>query len=94
MESMKLSKKNSLTVIGEEQERRTNTPKSTMGSENSGDVSVENLVRHLCEILGVLIEDILSKADSMPFLMRLFFKLIYEECHDKWGHILTKEIIF
>lgn len=42
------------------------------------------MISHMQDILEALIDSILLKSAGMPFLLRYFFKVLYQECMKKY----------
>lgn len=42
------------------------------------------MISHLLEILDAIIESIISKMNAMPYLLRTFIKILFEECSKKY----------
>jgi hypothetical protein len=42
------------------------------------------MIAHMHDILEAMIESIFGKLGAMPFLLRFFFKVLYQECMAKY----------
>jgi hypothetical protein len=42
------------------------------------------MITHMHDILEAMIESVFGKLGAMPFLLRFFFKILYQECMNKY----------
>lgn len=52
------------------------------------------MINHMYEILDAIIEQIFHKISAMPYMLREFFHIIYEESSKKWGHCLSQTKLY
>lgn len=46
--------------------------------------STMSMINHLQDVLEAIIDSIISKLGGMPFMLRYFFKILFEECSLKY----------
>jgi hypothetical protein len=74
----------------------THSPLSKQGSSNSYEPldtqkvlksqSTMSMIAHLHDILDAIIDSVLGKLNGMPFILRYFLKILYQECMKKYHY--------
>jgi hypothetical protein len=44
------------------------------------------MIAHLHDILDAIIDSVLGKLNGMPFILRYFLKILYQECMKKYHY--------
>ncbi|CDW79851.1 rab5 gdp gtp exchange factor [Stylonychia lemnae] len=86
----------SILITNNDERSSEGKSKSTRDAASSAQQSAAtiNMINHMHEILEAILDQIFSKVNAMPYVLREFFLVLHNECQSKWGHLMSQQKLF